>query len=210
MDYAQRRKEQGERTVEAILQAALELSREKSFDRVSVREICKAAGITTGAFYHHFKSKEELLLQGFAPLDSYMRRSMAAHMDESPARRLGSILSIYADFIETQGWELVSRYYQRRLASSDVPPMDPTRYTHRAMLECLCQAKQAGQLCTEHTPEWLADFFFRHFRGMVIDWVIHRGGYPLWPKLEQDYYLFQKIFQAPPGGAGTDGGDRQE
>ena len=196
MDYAQRRREQAERTVEAILQSALELSRERSFDQVSVRDICKAAGITTGAFYHHFKSKEELLLRGFAPLDKYMEQAVAGHMEEPPAQRLGSILSLYAHFIETQGWELVSRYYQRRLASPDVPPMDPTRFTHRAMLECLCQAGREGLLQTSHTPEWLAEFFFRHFRGIVIDWVIHRGGYPLWPKLEQDYQLFRQVFQS--------------
>ena len=196
MDYAQRRREQAERTVEAILQSALELSRERSFDQVSVRDICKAAGITTGAFYHHFKSKEELLLRGFAPLDKYMEQAVAAHMEEPPAQRLRSILSIYAHFIETQGWELVSRYYQRRLASPDVPPMDPTRFTHRAMLECLRQAGREGLLQNAQTPEWLAEFFFRHFRGTVIDWVIHRGGYPLWPKLEQDYQLFRQVFQS--------------
>ena len=43
--------------------------------------------------------------------------------------------------------------------------------------------------------EWTADFFFRHFRGVVVDWVLHRGSYPLLPKLEQDYTLFQEIFQ---------------
>ena len=196
MDYAQRRKQQAERTVEAILQAALDLSRERSFDRVSVREICKAAGITTGAFYHHFKSKEELLLRGFAPLDSYMQRAVAQHMQEPPAQRLGTILSIYAHFIETQGWELVSRYYQRRLVSAEVPPMDPSRFTYQAMLECLCQAQQEGLIQGDYTSEWLADFFFRHFRGIVIDWVIHRGSYSLWPKLEQDYYLFRQILQS--------------
>ena len=58
MDYRQRRKEQAQQTEQAILQAAMELARENSFDKVSVRDICQRAGITTGAFYHHFRSKE--------------------------------------------------------------------------------------------------------------------------------------------------------
>ena len=57
MDYRQRRKEQAQQTEQAILQAAMELARENSFDKVSVRDICQRAGITTGAFYHHFRSK---------------------------------------------------------------------------------------------------------------------------------------------------------
>ena len=195
MDYTQRRREQARQTEEAILQAALELARVKCFDQVSVREICKAAGITTGAFYHHFKSKEELLRKGFAPLDRYMEAAMAGHEGESPQQRLWLLLSSYARFIEEQGWELVARYYQRRLTAPDLPPMDPTRFTLRAMLECLCQAQTEGLLLGGYSPEWVADFLSRHFRGTVIDWVIHRGEYALWPKLEEDYVLFARFFR---------------
>ena len=46
MDYRQRRKEQAQQTEQAILQAAMELARENSFDKVSVRDICQRAGIT--------------------------------------------------------------------------------------------------------------------------------------------------------------------
>ena len=52
MDYHERRKEQARQTEQAILNAAAELSRESSFDKVSIRDICRRAGITTGAFYH--------------------------------------------------------------------------------------------------------------------------------------------------------------
>ena len=98
--------------------------------------------------------------------------------------------------MEEQGGELVARYYQRRLDSpDDASSMDPTRYTLRAMLDCLRQAEAQGILLPGQSPEWVADFCFRHFRGVVIDWVLHRGSYPLLPKLEQDYALFQNIFQ---------------
>ena len=90
----------------------------------------------------------------------------------------------------------MARYYQRRLnAPDDASSMDPTRYTLRAMLDCLRQAEEEGALLPGWSVEWTADFFFRHFRGVVIDWVLHRGSYPLLPKLEQDYTLFQEIFQ---------------
>ena len=197
MDYRQRRKEQARRTEEAILQAALELSRADSFDRVSVRDICQRAGITTGAFYHHFRSKEDLLSRGFSPLDRRMEEALAGHGEDTPQERLWRILSTYAHFIEDQGWALVARYYQRRLDSpDDAASMDPTRYTLRAMVDCLRRAEAEGLLLPGWSVEWTADFFFRHFRGVVLDWVLHRGEYPLLPKLEQDYALFRDIFQS--------------
>jgi len=194
MDYNQRRREQARQTEQAILRAAMELSRESSFDKVSVRDICRRAGITTGAFYHHFAAKEDLLTRGFAPLDSYMEEALKGREGEPPLERLRLILSTYAQFIETQGPELVARYYQRRLTDPSAASMDPTRYTLRAMLDCLRETAEQGMLAEGESAEWLADFLFRHFRGTVVDWIIHRGGYPLWPKLEQDYLLFTRIF----------------
>ena len=194
MDYAQRRKLQGKETERRILNAALDLMRDRGFDKVSIRDICKEAGITTGAFYHHFSSKEALLESGFAPLDDYMAGALAGHEEEPPDLRLWRILSAYAKFMEQSG-ELIGRYYQRRIAEPGTRSMDATRYTLRAMLDCFRQAEGEGLLRPEHPPEWVADFCFRHFRGVVIDWALHQYSYPLLPKLEQDYTLFQEIFQ---------------
>ncbi|MEG2119805.1 MAG: TetR/AcrR family transcriptional regulator [Pseudoflavonifractor sp.] len=196
MDYSQRRQAQSRQTEQAILQSALVLARERDFDSVSVRDICAHAGITTGAFYHHFPSKEALLQRGFAPLDTYMEHYMAGHEADPPVARLWLLLSGYAKFFEDEGARLVGRYYEHRLSSSSSAPMDPARYTHRAMLDCLLQAQREGGLAPGRTPEWVADFLFRHFRGVVIDWVLHSGDYSLHDKLEQDYDFFQHVLKA--------------
>mgnify|MGYP003378150954 CR=1 FL=1 len=166
-DYRTRRKEQARHTEQAILQAAMDLSRKQSFDKVSIREICQRAGITTGAFYHHFRSKDDLLARGFAPL------------------------------LENLGWELVARYYQRRLDNpDDTSSMDSHRFTLRAMGDCLAQAEAEGGLLEGWSSQWTADFLFRHFRGVVIDWALHRGAYRLMDRLGQDYTLFSQVFGA--------------
>lgn len=43
-----------------LLQAATALIRERGFSATSVDEVCAAAGVTKGAFFHHFASKEAL------------------------------------------------------------------------------------------------------------------------------------------------------
>jgi TetR/AcrR family transcriptional regulator, transcriptional repressor for nem operon len=43
-----------------IVKEASRLFREKGFDNVTVAEVMKAAGLTHGAFYAHFSSKQEL------------------------------------------------------------------------------------------------------------------------------------------------------
>lgn len=43
-----------------IIDAALSVIRTKGYSATSVDELCDSAGVTKGAFFHHFKSKEDL------------------------------------------------------------------------------------------------------------------------------------------------------
>jgi len=43
-----------------LLQAALGLIRQQGYSATSVEALCTAAGVTKGAFFHHFESKEAL------------------------------------------------------------------------------------------------------------------------------------------------------
>jgi TetR/AcrR family transcriptional repressor of nem operon len=43
-----------------LLNAALRIIREKGYHATSVDELCAAAGVTKGAFFHYFRSKEDL------------------------------------------------------------------------------------------------------------------------------------------------------
>jgi len=49
-----------------ILDAALQVIRAKGYSATTVEDVCTAAGLTKGSFFHHFKSKEELALTAAA------------------------------------------------------------------------------------------------------------------------------------------------
>ena len=110
MNYQQRRHLQAEETRKAILETAARLSRQGGFDKMTIRDICSAAGVTTGAFYHHFSSKEDLLTQGFASLDSFLLEKLAPYQEESPLKRLKALITFYAQYMEDLGWETVALY----------------------------------------------------------------------------------------------------
>jgi AcrR family transcriptional regulator len=50
-----------DRTRTLLINAASELFASQGYDRTSVDRIIKQAGVSKGAFYHHFSSKEEIL-----------------------------------------------------------------------------------------------------------------------------------------------------
>ncbi|GAB4303347.1 MAG: TetR/AcrR family transcriptional regulator [Methylophaga sp.] len=53
-------------TKEKLLETALALIWQSNYSLVGVNEICKQAGVTKGAFYHHFKSKANLFCEATA------------------------------------------------------------------------------------------------------------------------------------------------
>ena len=45
-----------------FLQAAIRVIRVKGYTATRVEDVCEAAGLTKGSFFHHFDSKDELAL----------------------------------------------------------------------------------------------------------------------------------------------------
>jgi len=73
------------RTTQALLRAGRELLCDRSFDSVTIQELCAATGVTTGAFYGRFDSKQAFFraLQAVAEDDSHrtMRERLHALND---------------------------------------------------------------------------------------------------------------------------------
>ena len=65
---------------DALLEAGVKLVRSQGFAATSVDELCRAAGVTKGAFFHHFASKEAL---GVA-LARYWSESTGRFFAEAP------------------------------------------------------------------------------------------------------------------------------
>jgi TetR/AcrR family transcriptional regulator, transcriptional repressor for nem operon len=49
-----------------LLDAALRVVRAKGYNATTVDDLCDAAGVSKGSFFHHFKSKEELAISAAA------------------------------------------------------------------------------------------------------------------------------------------------
>ncbi|MCC0021300.1 MAG: TetR/AcrR family transcriptional regulator [Nitratireductor sp.] len=80
-----------------ILDAAVQLIREKGFAATSVDDLCKAAGVTKGAFFHNFESKEALgvaLAEYWGEMTAPMFAAAPYHQ---PADPLDRVLA-YVDF----------------------------------------------------------------------------------------------------------------
>jgi AcrR family transcriptional regulator len=84
--------------IEAIRAAAFTQFAERGYPVVTVRDIMKACGLTQGALYNHFKSKDELLHDIIASTQSELERlcqQAVAAAGDDPRARLSAFVRIY-------------------------------------------------------------------------------------------------------------------
>jgi AcrR family transcriptional regulator len=73
-----------EETRTRILQSAMKLFSEKGFDAAGVAEICSTAGVSKGAFYHHFETKQAVFLQLLEDWMQQLDADLQAALSEAP------------------------------------------------------------------------------------------------------------------------------
>ena len=80
-------------TQERILKSALNLFAEQGYEHTGVSQICRNAGISKGAFYHHFCSKDDLFLRLLDDWTEAVHTQIKERFDNS--------VSIQDGFLET-------------------------------------------------------------------------------------------------------------
>jgi TetR/AcrR family transcriptional repressor of nem operon len=80
-----------------LLEAALHVIRAKGYTATRIEDICEAAGLTKGSFFHHFKSKEDLALEAA----KYWEDTTSAFFSSAPYHALADPVDrilAYVDF----------------------------------------------------------------------------------------------------------------
>ena len=95
-----------------IFRAAKQILKEQGYDALSIKNICEEAGVSNGSFYHHFKTKDDLLsyyIEEQPRIDpSYL------DLPGTPEEAKTAIIRVYLNYVhycQELGLEFVSNYY---------------------------------------------------------------------------------------------------
>ena len=95
--------QRSEETRMKIMDSAIKLFSRRGFNAASVDDICEEAGISKGAFYHHFESKQALFL---ALLDSWLQtidNAIEASKDKTAPETFMQMTEAFPYIFETAG-----------------------------------------------------------------------------------------------------------
>ena len=168
-------------TREELIRTAIRLFREEGYQNVTVSKICEACGVTKGSFYHHFDSKDEIILQYWK--DSSLRtndqtlRILAKEL--SPKEKTWQILEIGINAaIDDIGRESMAELWRVDLAKGnrvlsaesflDGPGLDPTYSS--ILIELIRQAQSSGEIRNPGEPRDLLFTFYSALFGASVNW----------------------------------------
>ncbi|SOC85296.1 transcriptional regulator, TetR family [Ensifer adhaerens] len=143
-----------------LLDAALMVIRKKGYSATTVDELCAAAGVTKGAFFHHFKSKDEL---GVAAVDHWSEMTggmFAAASYHEPADPLERVLA----YLELRKALLAGEVAEFTCVAGTM--VQETFETSGAIREA-CDRSISGHAATLEADIAAAV----HARGMTPDWT---------------------------------------
>jgi TetR/AcrR family transcriptional repressor of nem operon len=80
---------------ETVINVASRLFREHGFDGIGLKDLMKGAGLTQGAFYKQFASKDDLAAQASRRAMESAARRLSDAVAANPEDRLGAVIAFY-------------------------------------------------------------------------------------------------------------------
>lgn len=102
-------------TKERIFQAAKAILQKKGYENLSIKNICEEAGVSNGSFYHHFKTKDDLLSYYIEAQPTINPELLDIPKDKDTAKE--AIIEVYlnyAAYCKELGVDFVAGYYTPR------------------------------------------------------------------------------------------------
>lgn len=173
------RQQQAEKTKELIFDSAIALFRKESFNTITVADICKAAGVSVGTFYHYFPSKQAVMQKIFKDIDDYFRKVVSQEINELEGKGTrAEILHYfrrYSQYSERQGLDFVKQLYTFDNNLFRIKG----RFLQVYLGEIITRGQQTGELDNSMTPEEMVEYLYIAARGIIYHWAVHEGEYEL-------------------------------
>ncbi|MBB6215872.1 AcrR family transcriptional regulator [Anaerosolibacter carboniphilus] len=187
-------------TKDEIFKKAIELFKKNGFEGTSVNAICEACNVTKGSFYHHFKSKDEILLNFYR----YSLKDMADILlnvldEESDRQKIWTVLEYSIDLTIGMGADLLKALIlidikngNKILNPYSILEVEGTEDYSRLLMHLVEKAQKSGAIRNDVQAEELVFAFTSALIGVAVNWSASGGSYDEKQELRR---LFDIIFQ---------------
>ena len=163
-------------TKKKIFNAAKNILQEKGYEALSIKNICEEAGVSNGSFYHHFKTKDDLL-------SYYIEEQPSINPDlldlpESPEEAKTAIIQVYLNYVhycQDLGLSFMSNYYTPKNQSLNPAIRTERPYPIVTVHNYLKKALDAGVIHLSYPLEDITTDIRMIVIGNVFEWSLKNG-----------------------------------
>ena len=163
-------------TKKRIFRAAKTILKQEGYEQLSIKNICREANVSNGSFYHHFKSKDDLM-------SFYIEEQPAINPDlldlpEDADEAKIAIIHVYlnyAEYCRELGVEFISNYYtpKNQALNPDIRTERP--YPILTVENYLQKAIDAGIIVPRVSLDLICTDIRMLVIGNVFEWCLHNG-----------------------------------
>jgi AcrR family transcriptional regulator len=136
------------RNLVKIFNAALSLSNQKGFKAMSLRDLSAEAGLSMGALYTYFKSKDELLHMVQRQGRMVVRRVLQSRLDgvDDPRTKLRNLIQAHLYLSEVmQSWFYFSYMETKNLAKEEhKKAIEAELFTEKMLIDIMKKGQEKG------------------------------------------------------------------
>lgn len=180
--------QRSEETRTKIIESAIKLFSNRGYNKARVDDICEEAGISKGAFYHHFESKQALFL---SLLDGWLQtidNAIAASRDNTAPETFMQMTDSFPYIFRTAGeglpmflefWLQASR--DQKIWEASIAPY---RRYHRYFTSLIRKGVQEGSF-VDVNPELASRMIVSTAMGLLLQSLLDPKG-ANWEKVARD------------------------
>lgn len=171
-----KQQKKSQETKARIFQAAKQLLQRSGYESLSIKNICVEAGVSNGSFYHHFKTKDDLL-------SYYIEEQPSVEADllelpNGPEEAKSVIVSVYLNYVKycrELGVDFIAGYYTPRNQA-----LNPNIRTERpypiVTVQCyLEKSVAAGSITVNLSIEEIVTDIRMLVIGNAFEWAMTNG-----------------------------------
>lgn len=173
----------GQTVPERLVEVALRLFAERGFESTSVQDIVAAAGVTKGAMYHYFGSKDDLLAEIYARvLRLQLERLTSFVQQDGPVAE--RVFAAAADVVVTTIEHLDSttvffRSLHQLSADQAREVRRERRRYHDLFRGMLLEGQRSGAFRDDIHADLVVDFFFGSVHHLPMWWRVEGRSSPV-------------------------------
>lgn len=163
-------------TKERIFQAAKTILQKNGYENLSIKNICEEAGVSNGSFYHHFKTKDDLLSYYIEEQPSINPELLDIPLNRDAAKQtIVEVYLNYAAYCKELGVDFVAGYYTPRNQALNPDIRTERPYPIVTVQQYLEKAVDAGAIQLKLSiPEVVTDIRMLVI-GNVFEWALRNG-----------------------------------